>query len=515
MMLRCACPACRSLCEVNESLRGRKVRCPTCSQVFAVDAALVPDAPAAAPPPEPAVPPKPVDLPTPLPPLVEVVDDPVKPPPRRALRRESARARGVPWVPLAVGGGALAVLVLIGVGAAVFGVALVPRSSGTTFTTVRPPAATMMTPAEGVADDGDWGRPAGRPVAPTPLPRPEERENALGGAPWRVQDLVVTPITLEPDRLAGPLQWDADGGHFFALEANGVLRRIRFADLRETHRLEIGQPCSGLAVSAFGLLVALPKEGEVWQINPARLTVDARIRVPDVRDVFASAQNGVAVARMNMGGYLSLIDLQSGTVRRVPAGAEDPKVVPALSADGRQLFLVFASLTPRAGSRTLNRFRLGRGFLTRTGFQPLPDGGPAAVCLSPDGQFVCVAGVGRWAEPGELITPVFRCDNLADAGRALRLSPAARAVAFDPVTEEIYAQDGDHLLLRFGRTGDRPRAYEFPDRSETGGVVGQLLVHPSGGKLIRVAADRLDRIEIAPPGRSPPGTDYPGGRRRP
>jgi hypothetical protein len=104
--------------------------------------------------------------------------------------------------------------------------------------------------------------PSARPIPSLPiksLAAPVRSRNSLKGAVRGVDDLQVTEIELPADTTLGCLAWsDPAGTAFFALDRNGVLRKVSYPDLAENWRLELKQQCTWLSPTAEGLLITLP-----------------------------------------------------------------------------------------------------------------------------------------------------------------------------------------------------------------------------------------------------------------
>jgi DNA-binding beta-propeller fold protein YncE len=472
-MLRCACPGCRSLSELDESLRGHKVRCRACDQVYAVDAAVVADAE-----------PVPVVLEFAEPPLVELVKE--RPARRSPHRDEPAPTRTSTSVPILIVVGVVGFLVLLA--ASGVGLFVWSQSTGGTLTAYPgPPQMTVVVDPDGEFADGAL------------IERP------LAGLPEMSGDLRITPLDLKPGRLVGDLHWDATGEHFYALETTGLLRRIRFDDLRETTRRRLGQACSAMAVSQRGPVVLQVESGQLRVLDGERLTQRSWVPGHDAGEITASPAGDAVVTRSVAGGTLTICRLARPSMLPGKAGPVDPAVAPVMSPDGRELFTV-----SRAGAGwALSRHRLPAEEGSPPDWAhpaavsgPLGPGRPRRICLSPDGEYVCVT-LSDDGAPGDGLAPpgipVFRCVNLTRPAFSVPLGPGPQAVAFDPAAGEIYAQDRDHSLIRFDMTGTRLRAYDLPADPTEDGEVRQLLVHPSGRKLLRVsAAGRIDRIDIGP-----------------
>jgi hypothetical protein len=321
-----------------------------------------------------------------------------------------------------------------------------------------------------------------------PLPRPAASGDSLKGDTKDVMDLKVTDITLPAKTTLACLSWvDAKGSAFFALEATGVLRRVSFQEVQETARIDLGEKCAWLALSAEGLVVCLPMLEEVWVLDPERLEMTQRYAIPNVRRVAAVPSLAVAIA--SNGPELFVIDLKKKTsVKFTGAGPrfggyDDPVITP----DGRYVFT-------RGGLEQLHRFRLAEGQLRFEESSPRIIQGPCGgIQVSSDSRLVCIpSGGGNYGAKPAYSTIVYPVTTFQKIEFTLPQGAYPRAVAFDTAGAHIYAQSFQHALIVFDAAGVKKKEYSLARSGE----VRQYLVHPEGNKLLLLTEGALRYVEV-------------------
>src|SRR5262245_9064171 len=145
---------------------------------------------------------------------------------------------------------------------------------------------------------------AGRPVASKKLAKRQLPQPVDGQALEVVQDkqpnILCTTILKSEAQFVGDVCWSADGNAFFALDAQGTLRRIAWPGNVEERRLPTNLPAASLALSRAGLLVSFPSAEEVWVVDPTTLEVKKRMSAPGVQRVSATPAGDVAFAAVNL-----------------------------------------------------------------------------------------------------------------------------------------------------------------------------------------------------------------------
>jgi hypothetical protein len=550
MAVRATCPGCQGEFLLDEQLAGKVIRCAQCKQAF-----KVPAAPAASEDRPPVV----LALAEETPPIVVVDEDPrqalqvgarpavpsafVHPPrpapraPRRPQRwRDDEPRSGLPVGLLVAGAVGLGLLLLVG--AAVLDELLFADRYGPRHAADGPPPVAVAPPPAPAPGDGPPVQPKvdgpmvwqNRPpvfiepgpqppifvvppvmevpppvLGPPPAAKPADVKvptataprEALGGVPRRVGDLTVTDLRLGAAKLPRCLFWSADGRVFYALETDGVLRRVALDGFVEEKRLDLRQRCSWLSPSAEGLLVTLPDLQEVWLVDPERFVVKRRVPVPAVTRAISAPVLSVAFAGGN-GGGVSVLDLKKGEVVRqyAPMGFEHA----ALTADGRQLFV-------QAGIEQLVRYVVRGTRLEPGGSSPRIAQNGQAIEVSPDGRFVCLpSGGGNYADlPNHpaigtsYSTYVYPASDVTRPAFLLASGAYPRAVGFDPRLGLVYAQNCDKQLIVFTDRGVKQREYQLA--VGRGPEVSQFVPHPGGGRLLVLTGEQLYFVDLGKRGR--------------
>lgn len=313
----------------------------------------------------------------------------------------------------------------------------------------------------------------------------------------QIQDLKVTRLKLDAKDVVLPVCWaDDKGAAVFVAETNGVLRRITVPEFKEPLIVELGQQCSGLAVSAEGVLMALPDAQQVWVIDPEKLTVRHKIPVPGVRYVAANLQKTFGYASSKTSLYL----LNLKTAKSLPLGKGVLGNVavenPVMAADGTSLFT--------RSDTQIFRFKIqANGFLNYTDNTPKIGSGSmgAGIQLSPDSKYVCLpTGNGNVKDLkghpaiGPYSTYVYATSSLAKPAFVLEQGAYPSTVGFDPSTGQVYTQNTRFTFMVYTREGMKKKEYRVGSgRRET---VRQYLVHPEGSKVLLLVDEELQWIEL-------------------
>jgi hypothetical protein len=332
---------------------------------------------------------------------------------------------------------------------------------------------------------------------------PKATRESLLGRVRTVGDLAVTELTLNSSAIIGCLRWAKDGTSFYCLESNGLLRRIALDGFKELKQLDLQRKAGWLDVSAEGLVVTLPDQQEVWVIDADQLRVKARIALPSLTRAVAAPESSMAVAAggaRNFGGSLYVLDLKGGqVVRQYDLQQDFPRAghqAPVLTPDGKYLFTV-------GGIEQLFRFELnGRQLVLEESSPRICQGRWIGICVSPDGQYVCLpSGGGNYrGAPGHPEVPpystyVYPVTNLSRPALTLQQGAYPLVVGFDPKAGLMYGQNFRQQLLIFNLNGVKQKEYEFGDRLE----VKQYLAHPEGRKLLLLTSDKLFYVELPKP----------------
>jgi hypothetical protein len=332
-------------------------------------------------------------------------------------------------------------------------------------------------------------------------PAPKEVKEDLKGDTANADGLAVTDVKVTADNLLPRMLWaDPAGKVVILVEKTGVVRRVGVPAFEETLRVDLQRKCSGAALSAEGLLLALPNDQQVWLLDPDKLTVKKKIAVTSVGDVAASPKVAVAVA--SGAKVLHTLDLKKGKATAFQPG---PQVTvkdyenPVMTADG-----AFVLARGNIGNAIL-RFKLTKtGTLAPDGMSEVVGSGAIynGLQVSPDGKLVCLPsgggntrGLKGHPEIGTYTTYIYPVGALNKPAFVLESGAYPSAVGFDPDAKLVYAQNADSPLIVFGPTGIKKKAFGFGP-GERPVSVRQFLPHPDGGKLLVLTDKRLVWVEL-------------------
>jgi hypothetical protein len=332
-------------------------------------------------------------------------------------------------------------------------------------------------------------------------PAPKEVNQNLKGETVKVGDLSVTDLKVPADNLVPRVLWaDPAGKAVILVEKSGLVRRVSVPVFEESLRVDLQRKCSGAALSAEGLVLALPNDQQVWVLDAERLTVKKKIAVSSVSDVAASPKVAVAVA--SGAKVLHTLELKKGkatSFQPAPQVKVKDYENPVMTDDG-----AFVLARGNNGNSIL-RFKLSKaGALSPDGMSE--DIGSGAIYnglqLSPDGKFVCLPsgggnrpGLKGHPEVGTYTTYVYPVATLNKPAFVLESGAYPTAVGFDPAAKLVYAQNADFLLIAFSATGVKKKEFGI-DTGERPVSVRQLLPHPDGGKLLVLTGRRLVWVEL-------------------
>jgi hypothetical protein len=332
-------------------------------------------------------------------------------------------------------------------------------------------------------------------------PAPKEVNQALKGETANAGGFSVTELKVPADNLVPRMLWaDAAGSAVILVEKSGLVRRVTVPAFAETLRVDLQRKCSGAALSAEGLLLALPNEQQVWVLDPAKLTVKRKIAVTSVSDVAASPKTAVGVA---VGAkVLHTLDLKKGKATPFQPG---PQVTvkdyenPVMTADGAFV------LARGSNGNAILRFKLTKaGALVADAMSEEVGTGVIhnGLQVSPDGKLVCLPsgggntrGLKGHPEVGTYATYVYPIGTLNKPAFVLEAGGYPSAVGFDPAAKLVYAQNVDFPLIAFSMTGVKKKEFGF-DTADRAASVRQFLPHPDGSKLLVLSSRRLVWAEL-------------------
>ena len=314
-------------------------------------------------------------------------------------------------------------------------------------------AAGVKLPALAAADD---------PKVATP-------DQSVKGDSKVVMDLTVTTLNI-PGSLLGCMGWaDDKGTAFWTLDSTGVIRRISFPDLKETHTVELGKKSLWLTSSAEGLAVSVAVPPEVWLLDSSKFTVKLKIPVPRLERAASALSLSTAFASTE--GPLYEIDLKKG--KAVAYAGPKPKYggysKVVVSPDGKYLFT-------SGGIEQMNRFAIKNGKASfEQASQRISQGTVSiGIQVTPDSKYVMLPCFpGNYGGKGNLIFPVG--DIQTEAFGLLVRGEDGMAISSDPVSGNFYSGG----LISFDKEGTKQKEYKLGL-----GKIQQILAHPNGGKLL-------------------------------
>ena len=277
---------------------------------------------------------------------------------------------------------------------------------------------------------------------------------------------------------------------FSALTNEGTLSRISLNGFVEEKKLQMSRRCSFLALSGEGLLAAMTDRQEVWVLDPVTLAIKKQIPAPNVNRVVSAPGLKVAFAAGN--GNLSILDLVKGQIvrqlDRFPTG--NARVTP----DGKYFFA-------QGGTEQLCGYTIdGDNLIEHQKTGRIAQNGQA-ICVSPDGKFVCLpSGGGNYGS--RYGTFVYAVDNLAKPEFTLESGAYPRLVGFDPVAQLCFTQRSGCQLIIYSMTAIKLKEYKTIV-DQVGGDPKQFVTHPQGRKLLVQAGNTVMLVELDGIGSAP------------
>lgn len=355
------------------------------------------------------------------------------------------------------------------------------------------------------------------------LPTPEHPNLSLLGEVRSEKDLSVREVKLAVKDRVSTMRWSKDAKHFYTFGYDKRLRKISFPDLVEEAVLYTRQIGHEVQWCESGLLIALEKRGQIWLIDPETLEVKSRFHVGDrFRDfsfcssrqvpyvyVANDSEDKFTVIDPKNGKFVSFIsstilrtrygDLRTDWNERAIRGGF---VTPEMSPDGKYLFC--------NGDGCMNRYRVAGDDLVFEESSPrialLSD---ARFSFSDDSKFVVLTtqdGNKRPQKPDDYPQEIedhiylYRTTDLKypalvlDVGRAPSDPPV---MTVDPSSGEIYSNCYGKQLVVFDAKGGRKNDYQLNPESISDNT-RQILVHPSGGRMLVLTRDQLFLVERGP-----------------
>jgi hypothetical protein len=353
-----------------------------------------------------------------------------------------------------------------------------------------------------VIDLGD-GQGVRLPPAQAPRPGSADPKNPLpagggSGAPGKVDDLVVSEIPGPAGRVPIAACWAPDGKSVFVADAQGLVRRLAGAGLKEEAKADLEMKPAALAMSAEGLAVLAPDNFTLLLLDSQTLKTKRKVEVRSATQLVSAPGLSVAVAVGNQTA-LFLIDLKEGQVIKEYTGKDFPDSrltvfdAVAMSPDGKYLFA--------SSGAAFHRIQIAGGKLTyEQGSFDIRDTGTGFGDIFCDNALVSFPSGGGNRNPGPgkdhpeqsgyFVYPV---DNIRKPLLLLRDS-SPFCMAFDQSHKVIY---GTKLaagnMCCFNLNGLKLKDYELGSNY---GRIQRLIVQPQGEKLLLLADSKAAVIDL-------------------
>jgi hypothetical protein len=317
------------------------------------------------------------------------------------------------------------------------------------------------------------------------LPAPAVVGQTVAVGPYKIKELNVTLINLpvEQDAIVQDILWTPEGDAFFTLTRDGKLSRVALKGLVLEKQVELGRKCSGLALSAEGLLANVAGAAEVWLIDPLTLSVNKQWPARDVERVVAAPSSRLGFFLDH--GKVVVVDLTKGiAVRQIKADTAHARVTP----DGK-LFITrdFERLRSFVIKGVdLVPYQASEGIVTN----------PSSICISPDSQYVSIpCGAGNHGT--KYGTYIYSTGALQKPLVLLNSGAYPRVMAFDPPSGLIFAQRIDMQLLVYAANGNLLKEYHLTTDQNHHEDPRQFVVHPQGKQMLLLGETRLMLVDYA------------------
>jgi WD40 repeat protein len=326
-------------------------------------------------------------------------------------------------------------------------------------------------------------------VGPTSKPTTPSNGD-LGGATATLGEVSLQEVKVNAAQVARKPLWSPDGKFFYALEKDkGTLHKIASDGLQEAVKVELETPCSSMAMSGEGIVVAANAIQQLYLVDPASLKVVRSMAAPRVVFVATAPTLSVAFAAAQPGSpggeVINVLDLKTGEIVRKYNGASWPpngvgfKDATA-TADGKYLFTW-------SGSEQMHRFKIdGASLVFEQSSGRIAQGG-VVLEVSPDGKWVALpSGGGNYGTEKPYSTFIYSVTDLSSPVFTIE-SAGTRALGFDPKQGYVYANSGPNQF-----TISTMKALKLKEVEIKGaGGPKQFVAHPEGGSLLLLTDNKL------------------------
>jgi hypothetical protein len=352
------------------------------------------------------------------------------------------------------------------------------------------------------------------------LPTPEDSNTSLLGEIRTEKDVSVREVKLAVRDRVSTMQWSEDGKHLYTFGYDRRLRKISFPGLVEEIVLNTKSIGHEVRWCQGGLLIALETRGQMWLVDPETLEVKSQFHAAESSRDFAfcsskarphayvvnqaqdrftmiNPQNGEVVSTV---GYNALYRKYAHIItdwyeRAIQGGF----VTPEMSPDGKYIFC--------NGNGRLNRYRVvGDDLVFEESSPQIASFGDAQFSFSDDSRYVVLTtkdGNERPQKPDDYPEEIedniflYKTTDLnypafvLDVGRAPSDPPV---MAVDPSSGEFYLNCYEKQLVIFDAKGIRKDDYQL-NAEESNDNTKQILVHPSGGRMLVLTEEKLFLVE--------------------
>jgi hypothetical protein len=264
------------------------------------------------------------------------------------------------------------------------------------------------------------------------------------------------PYQAQPQRFHitggySPLTFNADNTKLYFVDGNTVLRRLNLEDLVEERKIVLGAICTEVAMSAGGLVAALPNNGVVWGIDPETLAVRYEIELTGATRVASSPALGMAFA---VGETEAIaFDAETGEVHyREKLLAGSNRQYPGNQAINKNAYGFH--ITPdgqyaySATGKAVHQFKIVDGvrMIYQGKTADINSSNTQMMSMSRDGSWVSLSAGGGLRRAGYAIG-LFETDRLDTPSMILQTGAYPGCVEWDLTTGNILANNFEELLV--------------------------------------------------------------------
>ncbi|MEM9347525.1 MAG: hypothetical protein AAGB26_12995 [Planctomycetota bacterium] len=308
-------------------------------------------------------------------------------------------------------------------------------------------------------------------------------------------DRYELPYQAKPQRFHtnggySPLTFSEGFHRLFLVDGNTVLRSFNVNDLMEDRKLVLGTVCTEIAMSATGLVAALPNTGSVWAIDADTLAVRYEIELAGATRVAASPRLGLAFA---VGETEAIaFNVRSGEVLyRQPLGNVKDYLNRNvygfhITPDGKHAYI--------ANRNAVHKFKVidGVRMVYEGKTADINSSNTQMMSMSRDGNWVALSAGGGIRRGGYAIG-LFNTDKLDTPSLILQTGAYPGCVEWDLKTGNIFANNHDELLVC------NPRGHPIKTIARMrGNRCQQIISLPIGDRFIMWTEQNISIWDLQP-----------------